>query len=342
MDPERRWLLWQCAPSGTAAETASEPDEKEGEIADDEVESADRGETTSEAEPEEEVAEEAPASLTDRDYFTKAGLPYYSDPSQFAAHYRQLAAQQAENQQLRQWYAFSQQQQAAQQAQQKPVERKKLWEIPQFDMSLKQGLMLDENGQVTVKPGYDPRLPQLYQEYQSKREAAMDQALQMLSDPQAFYEQHLQPTMVPFIQQQAQEIAQQHIAQMQEQQALQQFEQENREWIYDANNQLTPLANQWNQHFAQAKQFRHPNPVAYATSMIDAQLFSQHAAQAAQGAPPTEGEKKLAFLKDKNKRTPNRSGTFPNRNKKGPPQNGADPWKRLREELDTLPKEDFE
>lgn len=334
------------APSGKAAEAV---EEDEGELTDDEVSEAagKEGEEApaDEGQPEQE-SEAAPEITSYKDYFAKAGLKDVpDDPAQFASRYQQMAqsAQEAANlRQMTQWLQV----QLAQAAQPKPeppkpAERKKLWEIPQFDPALKQGLMLDENGQVVVKPGYDPSLPQQYQKYQAAVEQAQVQSLQMLSDPHAFVEQHIQPALAPFIQQQAMQIAQQQMAEYQERTEIQRFEQENRDWVYQADGvTLSPLAQQWNQHYGYAKQIGFPNAVAYATKMIDAELFSHYAAQQA-NPQPTEAEKKMALL-NSGRRSPNRGGSFPNRHKKGPPQNKSDLWAGLRNKLEDLPKEDFE
>lgn len=336
------------APSGKAAEAT---EEDEGELTDDDVQAADG--TEGEEAPADTEAPEAevdaePEVTSYKDYFAKAGLKDIpDDPAQFASRFQQLSqsAQEAANQrqmiQMLQW-------QLAQAAQPKPeppkpVERKKLWEIPQFDPALKQGLVLDENGQITVKPGYDPSLPQQYQKYQAAVEQAQVQSLQMLADPHAFVEQHIQPALAPFIQQQAMEIAQRQFAQMQETAALRQFEHANREWIFQADGQtLTPLAQTWNQHYQQAKQFGHPDAIGYAESQIKAMERDYLLQQQQQETPEaSEARKKMALLNSA-RRSPNRGGSFPSRHKKGPPQNKSDLWAGLRNKLEDLPKEDFE
>lgn len=334
------------APSGSSADAT----EDEGELTDDEVLAADGKEGEEAPVDDGQPEAEAPPEVSSyKDYFAKAGLKDIpDDPAQFASRFQQLtqtaqeAAQQRQMIQMLQWQLAQAAQPKAEPP--KPTERKKLWDVPAFDMNLKQGLMLDENGQVTVKPGYDPRLPQQYQEYQSKREAAMDQALQMLSDPQAFFEQHLQPTITPFVQQQAFQIAQQQFAQMQEAAALRQFEAANREWIFQPDGQtLTPLAQTWNQHYQQAKQFGHPDAIGYAESQLKAMERDYLLAQQQQESPEaTDAQKKLGFLKETAKRTASKGGSFPTRGKESPPQNGKDPWSRLRTELKKLPDDDFE
>lgn len=334
------------APSGKAADATAED---EGELTDDDVLTTDGSEgdeapaDDGAVEPEADAAPEVPSY---KDYFAKAGLnDVPDDPAQFASRYQQMAQSAQEAAQAKQMIGMLQWQlaQAAQPKPEppKPVERKKLWDIPQFDPALKQGLMLDENGAVVVKPGYDPSLPQQYQKYQAAVEQAQVQSLQMLADPQAFFEQHLQPAVMPLIQQQAREIAQQQFAQMQEASALRQFEHANREWIFQPDGvTLTPLAQTWNQHYQQAKQFGHPDAIGYAESQIKAMERDYLLAQQ-QNPQQTEAEKKMALLNSA-RRTPNRGGSFPSRHKKGPPQNRTDLWASLRDKLEDLPKEDFE
>lgn len=336
------------SPSGKAAEAV---DTEDGELTDDEVLAADDSEgeeaPVDDGAPEPE-AEAEPEVVSYKDYFAKAGLnDIPDDPAQFASRFQQLtqaqheAANQRQMIQMLQW-------QLQQNAQPKPepqkaAERKKLFEIPQFDPALKAGLMVDENGAIVAKPGYDPSLPQQYQKYQAAIEQYTPQALQMLADPHSFVEQHIQPALAPFIQQQAMEIAQQQFAHMQEQAALQQFTAQNREWAFDAAGNLTQLGHMWNQHYFAAKQHGIPDAIGYAETQMKAMERDYLLSQQQQESPEaTDAKKKVDFLKAAAKRTANKGGSFPTRHKEGPPQNKKDPWSKLRQDLKQLPENDFE
>lgn len=363
--PRFLWNNFAFAPSGSAADAG--PDEDVDDKPGDEIPEGDKeggeadgdtgppetegGDPEPDAEPETETVAERMAA---EDYFKAAGLGYINDPQQFTREIRQLQERASKAQQLEQWYLQNQQQQAQQPKPPEPVkvaESKKLWEVPQFAPALKDGLMLAEDGvTIVAKPGYPPDLPQKYREYQMAVENAQRQSLEMLSDPRAMFEQHFQPLVMPLIQQAAAQIAQQSIHQStalnQEAQFLRTYEAENPGLVYDELGNVTPFAQQFNQHLETFKQHGIPNAHELVAKLMDGELFrAQASIQGQQAAPPakppTKAEQQLGYLKARAGRAPQKTGSLPDKTKSKPDQNPKDPWGQGRRELLQLPPEAF-
>jgi hypothetical protein len=298
---------------------------------------------------EPDAPEEREAAASQRDAyaeFEKIGLP--KDPKQAASQLQYLQQQAREAEQYRQWYQYqayqNQQVEAAkkQEAAEKQAQeqRKKLWELPQFDRRLLSQLTTDEYGNVVAKPGAIPTLPEDWRKWRDAREDAMDQALNMLADPVSFYESHLQAPIQRQVVGMAARITAYMLQEYQEKQRLQDFENQNREWVYDEGNQLTPAAHLWNRHYAEARNQGHPDPIRYATDALDAELYRRSVLQgAAESQGDVEDQKRMELLK-RGARAPGRGGAV--NGKKKAPRTGSDVWAEALEQMEDLPKEDFE
>ena len=339
---EKYWNRFAFAPSGSAAEVEEVVDETPVETEGGDLESV------------ETEVEEAPSKPSLAEAFKAHNLNLPDDPEVLTRELRALAERARKADELErqvQWYAHQQSQQQAppQETKKEAAARKKLWDLPQFDRRAMSLLTQDENGNIVVRPGGDPTLPAQYAKWKEAREEAMDKALEMLADPYAFYEQNIQPHAAEQYAQMAAEASQAAVYQYQQQQRLQAFENENIEWVYEKDvsgrptRQLSPAAQQWNQFYNEAIQYRHNDPIGYATDRLDAILFRSRLEQeAATKDQPTEADKKHDFLAAA-ARKPNKGGTMEKRTRSTPPQHkdGDKLFEDLKARLKALPPEDF-
>lgn len=327
------------APSGTAAEAVEEPEPVE----------ADAGaepETPSEPSPEPEPeVPDAPPSLGDVwKQHGIAGLP--DDPQEFQRTIAEMRRQSAETERYRQYAAIQEQmlrqQQLIQQQAPKPApEKPKMpWEIPSFDRRMIDQLMTDEQGNLVPKPGAMPNVVNDYRAWQTAREAAQDK---WLADPRAVLNDlgYVTPEQVA-------QITEQRIVRYQRQTELRQFENTNREWLYDASGQFTPAGNMWNQNYIWALNSGYPDPIQFAEMRVNNEVYKirlqqdaeAEKAAAAEAAEPTEDEKKSLFLHSA-ARKPNRTGAQPKKGKPLTIPKGQDGWEWMKQQLAQLPPEDL-
>lgn len=302
-----------------------------------------------EAEPEEEPAgdETVAEEVGDLSAVWKQhgfeDLP--ADPNELRSQLAQLRQQAASAEQYRQHAAvlwqMNQQALAQRQAQQASPQGPKLpWEIPSFDRRLMDQITTDEQGNLVARPGAMPTVVNDYRQWQTAREAALDK---FLSDPVNVVQQ----IAGDFINQRAQQIAQQQVYEYHRRAALEKFGSENSEWLFDAPGVLSPAGNIWNQHYIQALQSGFADPIKYATDAVDAAAFrhdvdAQISAQKAGITPTANAQKKRALLNSAT-RKPNRTGSFRKAGKSNtPPQNSGRLWSDLRRKLEQLPPDDLE
>jgi hypothetical protein len=166
--------------------------------------------------------------------------------------------------------------------------------------------------------------------------------IKLLQDPIGVLSQHL----MPMIQQQAFAVSQQQLQQYARQRELTQFEQQNAGWVFnngtDNSQGITPAAQYFNQHYAQALQMGFPDPVSYAQDRVDAMAFRlslQEQKQQGQqtAAVTTARQADQSFLK-RAAAGANRGGSMPSNTTKKPPQNPKNLWKNLEKRLKSLPE----
>lgn len=279
-------------------------------------------------------------------FFKTHGLP--TDPRQLTAGFTQLKQRAAEADQIRRML-WQQSQQMQQRPQAPPptaeVPKQKMpWDIPgDFDPSMMEMLYTDAEGNILVKPGGDPTLPDRFKKWDKAQKAAQQK---FLSDPYG----SLKDGFMPLIQQEAQRIVQEQFQQQQSQQyiqsyqaRLQKFEAENKSWTHDPiTGGLTPMGRLWDDNLRYHASIGHRDPFAAADAAVDAELARQGWMQQEQQPatpPPTQQQQQLAFLKGRAQQGRGGSMRRPN-GKKSPPQD-YDPFKKLREDLAGVDPADF-
>lgn len=343
------WEKFVHAPSGATADAAeatgsdAELDSALDSAIESEGSSADAGEAT---ETHEDVEPPQPTFSQIRELAEKQGLhDLPDDPEKFVSSIAQLRQQAAAIQRERDAYAFHLQQQriAAQQQQAPPQKReppKAPWDVPKFDRKLLAQLTKDADGNIVSRPGAIPTIPQDYQAWQDAREAAIDQ---FLSDPYSIL--HGDATK-ELIREEAARVAQQMYEQTQSQSILENYRNQNADWLFDATGGLTPAGQRVHSAMLEAEQYgmNKGQAIAYAEAKLDQELYRlQLERQAAEGAAPKKqspAEQRLAVLKKGAGHTGNRNGSTKT---KTVAQN-ADPnkvWDRAREVAAQLPREDL-
>lgn len=287
--------------------------------------------------PEPEEVSTEPSAEDPYATFDAFGIP--RDREAANAHLRNLTAQAHQNAQLRAmlWQLEQGRQQQTEAPKPAAESKPKLpWELPKFDPRLKQQLVYDTEGNLTVRPGGPPNLVAEYQQYQQAREDAIDK---FLADPYTV----MQEGLMPLIRAEAERIAQQQFQNQQTQSAesafqqrLQGYYQQNKQWLEDSvTGQPTQWAWTWGNAIKQARAMGHPDPLGYADQVIDAELFRFQQSQEADKPEPKNGQAaQMAFLKAKNK--PGRAGAQSRPNGKKSPSPDADPFARLRSDLEKL------
>lgn len=317
------------------AEADPEPEGNDATTADDEEDEDDEDDDSGDPETveDEPAAEEVERTLTD------FGLPS-NDPEELGRHFMALQ-QQAQAQQQTQarlaqmeamWWAQQQQAQQYQPQPQQPEKPRLPWSIPDgYQPDMRQFLTTDEEGNLVVKPGGDPRLPQMHRQYVQ----AQQQMLHMLAtDPAAFFQQTVAPQWNQQNQQYVHQAIQQAIYQERLNNARMNFETQYRDILYDQSGHLSPVGQSADQHYRQALQMGHPDPVGYTREMLDAAFFRATAGQqaAAQAATPAQqnAQAKLDILKRGAQRTAGRSGTQNTAGSKAKVKSGENPFDATR------------
>jgi hypothetical protein len=201
----------------------------------------------------------------------------------------------------------------AQQAQQqKAQEPAKWWNPPQVKDTWRGYIVRDpETGREMIDPNAPLEAKMALQEYQTY---TADFAKRFVTNP----EDTLKPFVEQVAMQKAQELVQQHLGQYTAQNYVQSLEQQNADWLYDTNGQVSPEGRAIQGYIQQAAQSGISTPEArwqYATSMLERDLlnmrYQQQMAsmqQAPEPAPPEPAQTNMQFLRERATRTPSRSG----------------------------------
>jgi len=241
----------------------------------------------------------------------------YQQAQQQLRQYQDVMPATMEYMQNRQRY---QEWQNAQQAQQtKAPERPKWWNPPQVKDTWRNYIVRDpQTGREVIDPNAPLEAKMALQEYQTY---TADFAKRFVTNP----EDTLKPFIEQIAQQKAQELVQQHLGQYTAQNYVSSLEQQNADWLYDTRGQISPEGRAIQGYIEQAAQSGISTPEArwqYATSMLERDLlnlrYQQMMAGMQQQAPPMEqapaapeppvAQSNMQFLRERATRTPSRSG----------------------------------
>lgn len=194
----------------------------------------------------------------------------------------------------------------------KQAEQPKWWDPPQVQDTWKQYIIRDpETGREVVDPNAPLEAKAAIQNYQAY---TTNFAKKLVTDPES--------TLKPFVEQvamqKAQELVQQQLGQYTAQNYVQSLEQQNADWLYDQQGNITPEGQAIQHYIAQASQAGINSPEGrwqYATSMLERDLLNLRYQQAMQAPPPAPpppeepvAQSNMQFLRERATRTPNRSG----------------------------------
>jgi hypothetical protein len=215
--------------------------------------------------------------------------------------------------------AFQKWQSSQQQAAQPPVpEEKPWWSPPALRDAYKQYLVKDESGRevISQEAPLDARHALVeYQQYKA------DFAKKFLENP----EQALGPMVERVAAERANDIVQQHLGQYQARQYVHSLEQENKDWLYDQNGNVSAEGRAAQEYIQQAKTLGIQSPQArwdFAVAMVERDLLNRHYATARQvqqtrpvpqpAAPqppvqPSVAEKNMEFLRQQASRKPSQT-----------------------------------
>jgi hypothetical protein len=199
------------------------------------------------------------------------------------------------------------QQQNAKPAQ--PEEPPKWWNPPQVKDTWKSYIVRDpETGREVIAPDAPLEAQHALREYQAY---TADFARRFVTNPEA--------TLSPFIEQVAQkkaeELVNRALSGYQAQNYVQSLEQQNSDWLYDQQGNITREGQAIQAYIAQAQEFGIQSPEArwkYATGMLQRDLLNlryqqmQMPQQPPPQQPPVE-QSNMAFLRERATRVPNRS-----------------------------------
>lgn len=211
----------------------------------------------------------------------------------------------------------------AEASQPKPAEAPKWWSPPQVKDTWKSYIVRDpQTGKEIISPDAPFEAQQALREYQSY---TADFARKLVTDP----ENTLKPFIEQIAQQKAQELVQQNLSQYQSQNYVQDLERQNADWLYDQQGNVSREGQAIQAYIAQAAEIGIQNPQArwqYATGMLQRDLlnlrYQQMQAHAAQGmagavapqpaapvAAPADpvAQQNMQFLRERAVRAPNRS-----------------------------------
>lgn len=241
----------------------------------------------------------------------------YQQAQQQLRQYQDVMPATMEYMQNRQRY---QEWQNAQQAQQtKTPEQPKWWNPPQVKDTWRNYIVRDpQTGREVIDPNAPLEAKMALQEYQTY---TADFAKRFVTNP----EDTLKPFIEQIAQQKAQELVQQQLGQYTAQNYVSSLEQQNADWLYDTRGQISPEGRAIQGYIEQAAQSGISTPEArwqYATSMLERDLlnlrYQQMMAGMQQQAPPMEqapaapeppvAQSNMQFLRERATRTPSRSG----------------------------------
>jgi hypothetical protein len=214
--------------------------------------------------------------------------------------------------------AYSEWQRAQQAQAQKAPEQPKWWNPPQVKDTWRNYIVRDpQTGREVIDPNAPMEAKMALQEYQTY---TADFAKRFVTNP----EDTLKPFIEQIAQQKAQELVQQQLGQYTAQNYVSSLEQQNADWLYDQGGQVTPEGRAIQAYIDQASQAGINTPEArwqYATSMLERDLLNlRYRQMQSQGAqplpamaqqpPPAEpvAQQNMQFLRERATRTPSRSG----------------------------------
>lgn len=206
-------------------------------------------------------------------------------------------------------------QQAQQAQQQKAQEPPKWWNPPQVKDTWKNYIVRDpQTGREVIDPNAPMEAKMALQEYQTY---TADFAKRFVTNP----EDTLKPFIEQVAMQKAQELVQQQLGQYQATNYVSSLEQQNADWLYDQNGQISPEGRAIQGYIEQAAKSGINTPDArwqYATSMLERDLLNlryqqlmaagQMPPQAPPPAPEPVAQSNMQFLRERATRTPSRSG----------------------------------
>lgn len=199
----------------------------------------------------------------------------------------------------------------------KPAEQPKWWNPPSIDETYKSYIIRDPS---TGKEIIDPNAPlDAQQALRKYQDYTANFARKFVTDP----ENTLKPFVEQVAMQKAQELVQQQLSQYQAKNYVSSLEQQNADWLYDANGQVSREGQAIQGYIQQAAEIGIQSPDArwkYATGMLQRDLLNMRyqqmqgqMQQAAQPAPPMAppadpvAQQNMQFLRERAVRTPNRS-----------------------------------
>jgi hypothetical protein len=200
----------------------------------------------------------------------------------------------------------------------KPAETPKWWNPPSIDDSYKSYIIRDpQTGKEIIDPNAPFDAQQALRKYQ---DYTANFARKFVTDP----ENTLKPFVEQVAMQKAQELVQQQLSQYQAKNYVSSLEQQNSDWLYDANGQVSREGQAIQGYIQQAAEMGIQSPDArwkYATGMLQRDLLNmryqqmqgqmqQFAQPAPQTAPPAAdpvAQQNMQFLRERAVRTPNRS-----------------------------------
>lgn len=167
-----------------------------------------------------------------------------------------------------QWRASLRQQQAQPAPQ---PQQESWWNPPEVREAFKRYIVRDENGRESIHPEAPLDAKHALTEYFQYR---ADFAEKFLSNP----EQTLAPMVTRLAQQQAQELFQGQMQEIARHQYVATLEQQNQDWLYDQNGNVSPEGEAARNYIEQAKAMGISNPEArwsYALQMVERDLLHQ-------------------------------------------------------------------
>lgn len=210
--------------------------------------------------------------------------------------------------------AFSDWQRSQAEAKQKEAnpEPPKWWNPPQIKDTWKSFIVRDEAGNEVIDPNAPLEAQAALREYQAY---TAEFARKLVTDP----ENALKPLVEQVATQKAQELVQQQLGQFQAQGYVSSLEEQNRDWLYDEQGNVTQEGRAIQGYIDQARQIGIQDPQArwkYATGMLQRDLLEMRYGQmqqAMQAPPPPPqpqdpvAQQNMQFLRERATRTPNRS-----------------------------------
>ena len=227
--------------------------------------------------------------------------------------YQQVVPYAQEYLQNRQAFSDWQRSQAEAAQKQANPEPPKWWSPPEIKDTWKGYIVRDEQGNEVIDPNAPLEAQAALREYQAY---TADFARKLVTDP----ENALKPLVEQVATQKAQELVQQQLGQYQAQNYVSSLEQQNSDWLYDEQGNVTQEGQAIRGYIDQARQIGIQDPQArwkYATGMLQRDLLEMRYGQMQQSmqAPPMSqvppqdpvAQQNMQFLRERATRTPNRS-----------------------------------